>query len=119
MQRQGHGLYNSFGGIHHIYANTEAFTGYRTGAFPNGAIIIFDLLEATQGDSAIIEGERKVVGVMEKDDRRFKNTGGWGFEGFASGDPTRRLVGANADQACFQCHTSEKERDYVFSVWRQ
>ena len=42
----GHQLYESFGGIHHIYANQSALEGYRTGSFADGSVIIFDLLEA-------------------------------------------------------------------------
>jgi cytochrome P460 len=42
----GHPLYESFGGIHHIYANELAVKGYQQGKFPEGAVIIFDLLEA-------------------------------------------------------------------------
>ena len=34
-----------FGGIHHIYANDKAIEGYRNELFPDGAVIIFDLLE--------------------------------------------------------------------------
>jgi hypothetical protein len=30
----GHGLYDAFGGIHHIYANPEAVKGYAAGKFP-------------------------------------------------------------------------------------
>jgi hypothetical protein len=32
-----------YGGLHHIYANKEAMEGYRTGKFPDGSIIGFDL----------------------------------------------------------------------------
>src|SRR5690606_37522469 len=42
----GHPLYESFGGIHHLYANDAAIKGYQSGKFPDGAVIIFDLLEA-------------------------------------------------------------------------
>jgi hypothetical protein len=80
----GHQLYESFGGIHHIYANQSALEGYRTGSFADGPVIIFDLLEATAADNAITEGKRKVLGVMQKDGKRFVGTGGWGFEGFAA-----------------------------------
>ena len=77
-------IYESFGGIHHIYANQSALEGYRTGSFADGPVIIFDLLEATAADNAITEGKRKVLGVMQKDCKRFAGTGGWGFEGFAA-----------------------------------
>ncbi len=117
--QKGHGLYETFGGIHHIYANIKALEGYRTGTFPDGAVITFDLLEANQSKNAITEGTRRVLGVMEKDSSRFADTGGWGFEGFASGDSSRRVVGDKAEAACFQCHTSQQDHDFVFSKWRK
>lgn len=116
--QEGHGLYESFGGIHHIYANEDAVNGYESGSFPDGAVIVFDLLEATSADNAIVEGSRKVLGVMVKDSARFPDTGGWGFEGFAGGDPARGVVGDKAAEACFQCHTARQAQDYVFSSWR-
>jgi len=114
----GHPLYASFGGIHHIYANKQAVAGYRKGKFPDGAVIVFDLLEAKSADNAVTEGARKVVGVMRKDAKAYRDTGGWGFEGFKGDSRTERAVGKNAATACFQCHTSQKERDYVFSALR-
>lgn len=114
----GHPLHAAFGGIHHLYANEAALEGYRKGRFEDGAVIVFDLLEANHADSAVTEGGRKVVGVMEKDSRRFAATGGWGFEGFAAGDPARRVVGAEAKTACFDCHTAREANGYVFSSAR-
>jgi hypothetical protein len=115
---EGHPLYASFGGIHHIYANAKAMKGYRSGRFPDGAVVVFDLLEAPRADSALTEGQRKVAGVMHKDGKRYASTGGWGFEGFAAGDKARRVVGKQAESACFSCHAPQKERDYVFSKLR-
>jgi hypothetical protein len=118
--QQGHPLYEAFGGIHHIYANRKAAEAYRKATpFPDGAVIVFDLLEAKAGAGAIEEGPRKVVGVMAKDAAKWKDTGGWGFEGFKGDSRTERAVGANAKTACFDCHTSQKSRDYVFSAWRK
>jgi len=111
----GHPLYASFGGLHNIYANEAALKGYRSGRFPDGAVIVFDLVEAVSADNAVAGGPRKVLGVMQKDATRFAATGGWGFEGFKAGNPEQRVVGADAVTACFNCHTSEKSRDYVFS----
>jgi cytochrome c553 len=64
------------------------------------------------------EGARKVVGVMVKDARRYKDTGGWGFEGFKGDSKTERAVGRNAATACFQCHEAKKDNGFVFSAWR-
>ncbi len=115
---EGHPLHDAFGGIHHLYANDEALEGYRSGTFPDGAVIIFDLLEATREGNAIVEGPRKVVGVMHKDAETFEATGGWGFEGFGGGDPANRVVGENAASACFGCHQPQKDRDFTFSRLR-
>lgn len=115
----GHPLYEAFGGIHHIYADSKAVEGYRTGSFPDGAVIVFDLLEAERANDAVVEGPRKVLGVMRKDGRAFAATGGWGFEGFAAGDPKVRAVGNQAKTACFDCHAPQAARGYVFSSWRE
>lgn len=115
----GHPLAGSFGGIHHLYANEKALEGYVKGSFPDGSVIVFDLLEAVSADSTVSEGSRKLVGVMVKDSARYASTGGWGFEGFAKDSMTDRLVGDKAAEACFACHQAEKARDYVFSAARQ
>lgn len=115
---KGHPLYESFGGIHHIYANEKAVTGYRTGNWADGAVIVFDLLEAVRDGNALVEGPRKVVGVMHRDAKRYSQTGGWGFEGFKGDSKTDRAVGANAAAACFNCHAGQKDRGYVFSAIR-
>ena len=112
--QKGHGLYDSFGGIHHIYANTEALKGYKSGDFPDGAVLIFDLLEATQVDNAITEGPRKVLGVMVKNKDRFKATGGWGFEGFTEGDASRRAVGKKCKYSMFSVSYSPKRPRLCF-----
>lgn len=115
---EGHPLHAAFGGIHHLYANQKALEGYRNGRFPDGAVIVFDLLEASRADGAVTEGARKVAGVMHKDAKRYAATGGWGFEGFAGGDPAKRVVADKAEGACFACHAPQKDRDYVFSSLR-
>jgi len=113
----GHPLYESFGGIHHVYANKKAVEGFQKGKYADGAVLIFDLLEAKTENNAIVEGARKVLGVMEKDSKKFKETGGWGFEGF-KGDTRERVV-RDPKNACFNCHEAQKEKDYVFSSYRK
>jgi hypothetical protein len=115
---EGHPLFEAFGGIHHLYANGKAMKGYKGGKFPDGSVIVFDLLEAPSDGNAVTEGARKVVGVMHKDAKQFKATGGWGFEGFGGGDPAKRVVGNNAATACFACHQPLKAQDYIFSRLR-
>jgi len=118
--QQGHPLFDSFGGIHHIYANPKALEGYRKGgAFQNGSIIVFDLLDAKASPGAIEEGPRKVLGVMVKDSSKWKATGGWGFEAFKADSRTERAVGDKAAEACFNCHAPQVKQDYTFSRWRE
>src|SRR5262245_20856326 len=70
------------GGIHHIYANEKALQGYETGKFPDGSIVVFDLLSTKENNGATIEASRQRIDVMVKDAERFAGTGGWGFERF-------------------------------------
>ena len=114
----GHPLYDSFGGIHHLYANDTALAGYLSGEFADGAVIAFDLLEADRAEGALTEGARKVLGVMVRDRTAYAATGGWGFEGWAEGDKGRPVVGAAAGEACYACHTAVEDRGYVFSSFR-
>jgi hypothetical protein len=113
--KPGHPLYEAFGGIHHIYANKPGLQGYRTGKFPSGAVLVFDLLDAREEGAAVSEGPRKVLGVMHKDAAKYKQTGGWGFEAFKGDSRTERVVAGNAKTACYECHTSQRDHDYVFS----
>jgi hypothetical protein len=114
----GHPLHGTFGGIHHLYGNDAAMKGYRTGKFPDGAVIVFDLLEAVSADHTVTEGGRKVVGVMQRDSLKFAATGGWGFEGFAGDSETQRVVGSDAATACFACHQAKRAQEFVFSSYR-
>jgi len=114
----GHPLENPFQGIHHIYANKAALMGLTSGSFPNGSVLVFDLLQYREEGKAIHESDRKLVGVMRKDARRFSKTGGWGFEGFAGDSTTQRLV-TDAGQSCFSCHEAQSGSGYVFSRWRK
>jgi len=116
---KGHPLYDAFGGIHHVYANEKAYKALVKGEkFPDGAVLVFDLMEVIKENNAVAEGKRKVLAYMRKDSKKFKETGGWEFQAFAGGDPSKPVV-KNAKKECFNCHLSQKENDYVFSKWRE
>ena len=109
------------GGIHHFYANRLAVEGYRAGKFPNGAILVDEGLFTSEGEGPatgmVLEGERRSVEVMVKDDGTYKETGGWGFERFVGSSRSGRL--ATTDKAtCFACHSIRKDHDLVFSSIR-
>jgi hypothetical protein len=106
-------------GFHHIYANDKALEGYRSGKFVDGSVIVFDVIESlAQPNGNITEGKRKLVDVMVKDTQRYDSTGGWGFEEFNEGLITDRKILHLAKQRCFNCHASQKDKDFVFSGFR-
>ncbi len=108
-----------FRGIHHIYANDKAIEGYRTGNFPDGSIIVFDVLERKNMDNSdIVEGERKFIDVMVKDQNNYDSTGHWGFEEFNANSMTDRSILTLAGPKCFNCHATQKKKDFVFSQLR-
>jgi hypothetical protein len=115
--KPGHPLENPFQGMHHVYGNGQAIKGLKNGSFANGAVLVFDLLQYNEGGHAIQEDERKFIGVMQKDEKKFNATGGWGFEAFAKNSKTKRVVG-DGGKSCFSCHTSQKDRDFVFTQLR-
>jgi len=104
------------GQIHNLYANELALEGYRTGHFPEGAVLIADwfILEETRG--GLKQGPRKSVDVMIRDARRVE-TGGWGFENFDQDSRTKRNAGPKSVTSCFECHRrAGPEREFVFST---
>jgi hypothetical protein len=113
--QEGHKAYDMFGGIHQIYANKKALDALTKGKpYSDAAVFVFDLQEAISKDNAITQGPRKFIGVMQKDAKKFADTGGWGFEGF-KGDSKERMV--TEMKTCFKCHESKKETGYVFSQY--
>lgn len=103
------------GGIHHFYANDKALEGYRTGAFPDGSVLVDDLLEAKEAAGVTSDGPRRRVAVMVKESLRYRETGGWGFEVF-KGEGRNAALDTAAKAACFACH--KNGRDSVFIEFR-
>ena len=113
-----HPLADPFEGIHHVYANKEALEGLREGSYADGAVFVFDLLEAPQADGILAEGARKRIDVMHRDATRYASTGSWGYETFVGDSSSERLV-QDVAVSCHACHTSQAERSFVFSEWRR
>ena len=104
------------GGFNHVYANEKAMVGYRTGHFPNGSVIVSDVLQAKEDSVDIREGRRHHIDVMMRDSIKFADAGGWRFEEF-KGDTTIRLLTPQTRVICANCHS--KQKDMVFSVYRK
>ena len=106
-------------GIANVYANPLAVDGLRTGIYADGAVFAIDRLKFAEQDNHVLaEGDRVVVVVMQRDAKRFADTGGWGFEGFLGGDPNKRLVKdkmKDGGKGCFGCHAPLVKDSFVFT----
>lgn len=99
-----------------IYANDKAVEGYRTGHFPEGAVLVVDWFILESRGPELLQGARKSRNVMVRD-ARYTETGGWGFEDFDKDSQTARNVGPKAVKMCFECHsTYAKQHEFVFST---
>lgn len=116
--KEKHPLFKDFGGIHHVYVNSrgkEALISKTS--FPEGSVLVFDLLETLSSLEADAEGGRKALAVMYKNSKAFPDTKGWGFEAF-KGNTKERLVNGN-HASCFGCHAGQTDTDYTFSEFRK
>lgn len=100
-------IFEREGGIHHFYANAAAVEGHRSGAFPDGAVLVDDLLEAPENGGVTREGPRRRTAVMLKDAARFPETGGWGFEVYR-GEVRDGTLDRAGRAACYACHAKAK-----------
>ena len=106
-------------GVMYFYANDKAMEGLRTGKFKDGAILADEVLEMHGlEDGGAREGPRRGVGVMVRDSKLYAATGGWGYGSFDGDSRTEQLT-PERRQACFQCHVSKKDNNYVFTTYRE
>ena len=111
---------DQIGGMHIIYVNAKGLPTLKAGGpfpYPDGTIFADDVHEFSVKDGATLEGAKTFVTVMVKDAKKYATTGGWGFQVWAAGDPTKPQVPdiAHSVEACFVCHTPQKAQDYTFS----
>lgn len=106
------------GGFHHIYANERALTGYKTGTFPDGSIVVYNLIETKEAAGNTVEGAERRVDVMVKDQKRFANNAGWGFARFVGGNHDSGKLTAEQQASCLACHARRRDHDYVVSNFR-
>jgi hypothetical protein len=102
-------------GIQQVYANALALKGLETGKFEDGATLVVDHFEYVEDNNkTLTQGNRAVIAVMQRDQRQFKDTGGWGFEAFKGGNPNQRLV-TDGGKECFSCHAAHADNDFLFT----
>ncbi|MEO5563828.1 MAG: cytochrome P460 family protein, partial [Chitinophagaceae bacterium] len=92
--------------------------GYRTGHFPDGSTIVFDVQQIITDKADIKSGTRKFIDVMYKDSAQFRETGGWGFDEFMGDSQIEGRLTIKQQQNCFNCHASKKEHGYVFTEFK-
>jgi Cytochrome P460 len=110
-------LSDPLGGMHNVYVNSTGLAALKKGApYPDKTIFVSDVHDFTVTDGSYVEGERKALGVMVKDKKKYTSTGGWGFELWLGGDPKKAFV-TDAAKQCFECHQPKKDQDYVYSTY--
>jgi hypothetical protein len=112
-------IFESEGGVHHIYANDKAMEGLKSGNYPEGATLVYDLLELKETDGNAVEGNRRRIDLMVKNAERGKDTDGWYFQRVMGDKWQEDVLTANERTNCFKCHARQKAKDYVFSTFRK
>jgi hypothetical protein len=106
-------------GMHLVYVNRAGLGRLKRGdstAYPDGTVFVDDVREFSLDDGAYHQGGRKFLTTMVKDSQKYASTGGWGFQAWVGGDPTKPVV-TDAAKQCFACHVPNKDNDYVFSTY--
>jgi hypothetical protein len=123
--------------INVILANPVAIDAYRAGVpdngkpFPDGAKMVkihWTPKKSTEAPdpSTVVPDTLYAVGFMEKDSKRFADSGGWGYAVFrhdaASGmytpaTRTHKPPQGNDAKCGSACHTIAKAKDYVFTEY--
>jgi cytochrome P460 len=110
-------LFEILGGMHVIHVNPDGVAALKKGGpYPDKTIFLDHVHESTLADGAYAEGPLKALTIMVKDSKMYASTGGWGFQAWAGGDPSKPIV-TDATKQCFECHTPKKDQDYVYSTY--
>lgn len=116
-----------------IFANPVMIKAYQSGIpgngkrFPDGskmAKVHWAPVKMKVFPSATVPGAQQNVDFMERDSKRFADSGGWGWaafeydaasDTFRPGDMSSRPPQANDAKCGFTCHSAVKTRDYIFT----
>jgi hypothetical protein len=115
-------IFGNVDGLHIIHVNAKRLPAPTNGGafpYPDGTIFADDVHELSVKDGATAEGAKKFVTVMVKDAKKYPSTGGWGFQVWLGGEPSKPQIpdAAYAIQACFACNARQKAEDYLFSTY--
>jgi len=110
-------LFDRFEGMHNIYVNDAGWKAFRIGtAYPDGAMFAFDLYDVRTFQGSMEARGRKFLAVMKKNAKLYPDTGGWGFEKFQGYQGAGSLKDM---KECFNCHSAQKRRDYIYSEFAE
>jgi len=125
-----HGLNDGKAGFpefHNVYIQPEAYQTYRrTGEFPEGTILLKELQLTKPGtfaDGSRVEpsgrgyfpGKANGIDISVKDNKRFKDSNGWGFFNFGHhAPPYAQTAAVQPKEACAGCHEANAT-NMVFS----
>ena len=110
-------LFGTLGGMHNVHVNSAGEAALKNGGpYPDETVFVTDLHDFTVSDGTYAEGALKGLAVMVKDSKKYASTGGWGFQFWIGGDPTKPVV-TDATKQCFECHQPKKDQDYVYSTY--
>jgi len=115
-------------GLKIIAANPAMIDAYRNGipgngkSFPEGAKIV--KIEWTSKKNTespyfvMVPDTLKSLSFIEKDSKRFKDSGGWGYAQFQNDAASDTLTPFGIDAACgYACHTAVKAKDFIFTAY--
>jgi cytochrome P460 len=115
-------------GLKVIAGNTSMISAYRQGIpgngkhFPDGAKIVKIEWSPKKNPESpyfvMVPDTLKSVSFIEKDTKRFSDTGGWGYAQFLydAASDTFKPNGSNASCG-YACHTTVAAKDYIFTAY--
>lgn len=104
-----------------ILGNSIAIQAARSGKtnpWPNGAIlakIVWKDSIHPKWETAKVPGELIHSEFMIKDSTKYSSTGGWGFARWKGMEQEPYGKDASFVQECFDCHTTAKDTEFVFT----
>jgi hypothetical protein len=115
-------------GLKVIAANTAMTNAYRSGIpgngkpFPDGSKIVKIEWSAKKSTASpyfvMVPDTLKSVSFIEKDSKRFRDSGGWGYAQFHYDAASDTFTPFGNDAACgYACHTAVKAKDYIFTAY--
>jgi hypothetical protein len=104
---------------------TNAYRGGIPGngkPFPDGSKIVkieWSAKKSTESPYFVMVPDTlKSVSFIEKDSKRFRDSGGWGYAQFHYDAASDTFTPFGNDAACgYACHTAVKAKDYIFTAY--